>query len=74
MNRIRLFGFAAPVLVATRAAAHPGHGDPSESGWLHYLAEPQHFFVLAAVLLAAAASATLLHARRRSEARRDRQR
>lgn len=74
MNRIRLVGVAGAALLATRAAAHPGHGDPSQSGWLHYLAEPQHFIVLAAVVLAAAASATLLQARRRSEARRPRQR
>ena len=74
MNRIRLFGVATAALLATRAAAHPGHGDPSESGWLHYLAEPQHFLVLAALVLAGAASLTLLHARRRSEARRARHR
>lgn len=70
MNRTRLFLFAAAASAASPAAAHPGHGDPSMGGWLHYLSEPQHFFVLAAVLLAGAATASLLHARRESASRR----
>lgn len=74
MSRIRRFSVAAAALLATRAAAHPGHGNASESVWLHYLGEPQHFFVLAALVLAGAVGLTLLRARRRSEARRARHR
>jgi len=70
MKPIPLFVCAAATLLASPVAAHPGHGDPGLGGWLHYLSQPEHFFVLAAVVMAGAAAATLLHARRRSAARR----
>jgi hypothetical protein len=70
MNSIRLLAFAAAVSCAAPALAHPGHGDPSAPAWLHGLAEPEHFFVLAALALSGAAAASFLSVRRRRDVRR----
>ena len=70
MLRTRIAAFALGALVATPAAAHPGHGDPALDGsWLHYALTPEHFVPLALVL-AAAASAIALHERRAAQRRR----
>jgi hypothetical protein len=55
--------------IAAPAAAHPGHGAPElESSWLHYVAEPEHAFVLVALVLVSSASISVW-ARRRARAR-----
>jgi hydrogenase/urease accessory protein HupE len=64
----RLLAAAALLGVALPAAAHPGHGDPGQGGWLHLLAEPRHAVALMAAI-ALCAAIGLLGQRRRASLR-----
>ena len=67
-NRHRAFtAFAAVFMLASQAAAHPGHGlGGGSTRWLHYLTEPPH---VAPVAIGALALALAVRARRGARAR-----
>jgi hypothetical protein len=53
MKRVSLGAGAALLLVASAAAAHPGHGI-APHGWLHWATDPLHVAPLALLGLALA--------------------
>ena len=66
-RRPALVTVAAALLLASPAAAHPGHGLGGGSyHWLHYLTDPLH---VAPFALAALALVLVIRARRRARAR-----
>ena len=66
-RRPALVTFAAALLLASPAVAHPGHGLGGGSyHWLHYLTDPIH---VAPFALAALALLFAVRARRRARAR-----
>ena len=67
-NRQRAFTtFAAVLVLASPAGAHPGHGlGGGSTHWLHYLTEPLH---VAPFAVGALALALVVRARRSARAR-----